>query len=65
MTRFRLADALKAKGLTQYRLAKLSRVSMSTVQRIYHNKTRQVHLDVLDAFARVLGCLPGDLIERR
>lgn len=64
-TRFRLAQVLEQRGMTQYRLQKLSGVSMTTVQALYHNKTRMVSLDVLDALAKALNVAPGDLLERR
>jgi hypothetical protein len=40
-------------------------LSYETVHNVYHNKTRRVDLDTLDALASALGCEPGELIGRQ
>ena len=63
--RFRLAEILEEKDMSQRKLAEKSGVSLVTVNRIATGKTTRVDLATLDALAKVLGCEPGDLIERK
>ena len=35
------------------------------IDAITNNRTRQVHLDTLDALCRALKCEPGELLERK
>lgn len=62
--RFRLAELLKESGISQRELAQRAEVSPTTVNRMANNLTAQVSLNTLDALSRVLGCEPGDLVER-
>lgn len=62
--RFRLAALLRAARLSQRELAALARVSVTTVNRIARNRTRQISLDTLEALSRVLKVPPGALFER-
>jgi putative transcriptional regulator len=65
---FRLAELLEERKkagepITQSELARLSGVTFATVNAIANNRTRQVHLDTLDALCRALKCEPGELLE--
>ena len=62
-TRFRLAEVLGAQ-MTQTELARQADVAFATVNRMCTNFTAQVSLETLDRISAVLGCEPGDLIER-
>lgn len=62
--RFRLQQLLDAAGMSQNELARRSGVSLVTVNKIAQNRSNQVALKTLDALSKVLGCEPGDLIER-
>ncbi len=63
-TRFRLAEEL-GDQMTQIELARQAGLSFATVNRLCTNLTAQVSLDTLDRISTVLGCEPGDLIERK
>ncbi len=63
-TRFRLAEEL-GDQMTQTELARLADVAAATVNRMCGNVTAQVSLETLDRVSTVLGCEPGDLIERK
>jgi DNA-binding Xre family transcriptional regulator len=65
-TRFRLQDIIDETDppISQTELARQAGVSFATVNRLCTNATAQVSLATLDAISRVLGCEPGDLIER-
>ena len=63
-TRFRLAELLKASGMSQTDLHRKSGIAYSTINGLVLNKARQVSLDTLDALSEALGCEPGDLIVR-
>lgn len=60
--RFRLAELLEERGMSQSELARRSKVSLVTINSIANNRTTQVKLETLDRLARVLGCEPGELI---
>ena len=62
-TRFRLAEELGDR-MAQAELARLAGVAAATVNRMCGNVTAQVSLETLDRLSTVLGCEPGDLIER-
>ena len=63
-TRFRLAELLEEREMSQNELARRSGISQVTVNAIANNRTTRVDLSTLDALARVLKCEPGDLLER-
>ena len=62
-TQFRLAEELGDR-MTQTELARQADVAFATVNRMCTNFTAQVSLETLDRISTVLGCEPGDLIER-
>lgn len=61
--RFRLAEELGDR-MTQGELAQQAGLHIATVNRLCANATQQVSLKTLDRISTVLGCEPGDLIER-
>ena len=65
-TRFRL-DAVLAdlkEPMSQSELSRRSGISMTTINAMALNKTKQVSLATLDAISAALGVDPGSLIER-
>jgi putative transcriptional regulator len=62
--RFRLKELLEERGLNQSELARRSGVSFQTINSLVGNKSTRVDLATLDAISKVLGCEPGDLLER-
>ena len=64
VTKFRLEDELGS-TMSQRELARLSGVSFPTVNGLCNNKRTRVDLETLDRISAVLGCEPGDLIERK
>ncbi len=63
-TQFRLADEL-GDQMSQSELARQAGLAFATVNRLCTNSTAQVSLETLDKISAVLGCEPGDLIERK
>lgn len=69
-TRFRVAEELRIYNrlahdrMSQSELARQAAIHFVTVNRICRNLTRRVDLDTLDRLSAVLGCEPGDLIQR-
>ena len=64
VTQFRLAEEL-GDQMTQAELARQADVAFATVNRLCTNYTKQVSLETLDRISKVLGCKPGDLLERK
>lgn len=64
VTQFRLAEEL-GDQMTQAELAHQADVAFATVNRLCTNYTKQVSLETLDRISKVLGCKPGDLLERK
>jgi putative transcriptional regulator len=64
--RFRLGDVLRERdnGMSQSELSRRSGISMTTINAIVLNKTKQVSLATLDALCGVLEVEPGELLER-
>jgi len=68
MTRLRIAEIAKEKGLNQSQLQIKSGVTPPLLNRYWNNHIQSVNLDALTKIARALGVVPGDLIiedERR
>ena len=63
-TRFRLDEELGDR-MTQAELARHADLSVATVNRSCTNFPAQVSLETLDRISTVLGCEPGDLVERK
>ena len=62
--RFRLADVLAERTMTQSELSRRSGVSIVTVNGIANNRTTRVDLETLDKLCEVLEVEPGELLER-
>lgn len=64
--RFRLHEVLAERepAMSQSELSRRSGVSMTTINSIALNKTKQVSLATLDALCGALGVEPGELLER-
>lgn len=62
--RFRLADVLNERTMTQTELSRRSGVSIVTVNGIANNRTTRVDLETLDKLCEVLAVEPGELLER-
>lgn len=63
-TKFRLADILADQGMSQRELARLSGVTLVTINRMCANRTEGATLATLDKLATALGVAPGDLIAK-
>ncbi len=69
-TAFRIGEELRIYNrlahdeMSQSELARQSGIHFVTVNRICRNLTKRVDLETLDRLSGVLGCEPGDLIER-
>ena len=64
VTHFRVAEEL-GNQMTQNELAQRAGIHFVTVNRLCKNTTKQVSLETLDRISKVLGCKPGDLLERK
>ena len=62
--RFRLAELLKARGMSQRELARRSGVALTIISRMSKNHSKQVALASLERIAKVLKVEPGRLIAR-
>ncbi len=63
VTRFRLHEEL-GDQMSQSELSRKAGVAFATVNRLCTNATSRVDLATLDKLSSVLGCEPGDLLER-
>jgi putative transcriptional regulator len=65
MIRFRLADVLKRKGWTPYRLSQETGLTIPTAYRLADAELRfgRFTTDTLDRLCRALEVQPGDLLE--
>lgn len=67
MVRLRIGALLRTRGITAYRLAKLTGLPLSVTYRLAHPGGRRRRLDTvtIDRLCRALECTPGDLFEYR
>jgi putative transcriptional regulator len=65
MIRVRVAEQLRKKGWTAYRLAQESGLPIQTAYRLARSDAapRRLSLESLDALCRALDCQPGDLLR--
>lgn len=65
MIRFRLAEVLKRKGWTPYRLSQVTGLTVPTAYRLADPELRfgRFTSDTLDRLCRALEVQPGDLLE--
>ena len=65
MIRFRLAEVLKEKGWTPYRLSQATGLTVPTAYRLADPELRfgRFTTDTLDRLCRALDVQPGDLLE--
>ena len=63
VTYFRVAEEL-GEQMSQSELARRADVHFVTVNRLCTNTSTRVDLATLDKLSTILGCEPGDLIER-
>lgn len=63
-TKFRLAEILVARRMSQRELARVSGISYPTINGMCTNRTAQVALATLDKLATALGIEPNELIAR-
>jgi putative transcriptional regulator len=61
--RLRLPELLERRKLTQTELQARTGLAYSTVNDLYHGKTRRIELATLDVLCRALNCRVGDLLE--
>jgi DNA-binding Xre family transcriptional regulator len=61
----RVAELLKAKGWTAYRLAKEARISLTLAYRVAkpHARLRRLDHDTVEKLCLAFGCQPGDLLH--
>ena len=62
MTRLRISEVAKEKGLNQSQLQIKSGVTPPLLNRYWNNNTQGVNLEALTKIAHALGVKPGDLI---
>jgi putative transcriptional regulator len=60
-----LEEVLADREMSQTELARLSGVSLVTVNAMTQNRTKQFSLLTLDKICGALKCQPGDLLERK
>ena len=63
MVLVKVAQVLKAKGWTAYRLAEEAGISRTVAYKLARGDVQRFDLETLDAVCQVLGCQPGDLLE--
>ena len=66
MIRFRLAELLKRRGWTPYRLSQMTGLTAPTAYRLADPELRfgRYTTDTLDRLCRALDVQPGELLER-
>lgn len=63
MIRLRVREVAESQGLNMSRLSRRADVDLKTVQRIWHEPTKEISTATLDKLARALGVEASDLLE--
>ena len=58
-----LQDTLKKKGISQYKLAKLTGIAASTINKLCNNQTTSIDFNTLQKICITLDCEPSDVLE--
>jgi DNA-binding Xre family transcriptional regulator len=61
--RFKVKEVAQARGFSQYRLQKESKIDMRVLRGLYRNAVPSATVDTLDRIARVLGVDVSELLE--
>ncbi len=63
MIRLRVKEVAESQGYNMSRLARRADIDLKTVQRIWHNPTKEISTITLDKLAKALGVPASELIE--
>lgn len=58
-----LQDTLKKKGISQYKLAKLTGIAASTINKLCNNQTTSIDFNTLQKICVVLECETSDILQ--
>ena len=58
-----LKECLKKKGMTRYRLAKITGIRYDSISKYYHDTVTLINKEYLRIFCSVLDCTISDLIQ--
>lgn len=61
--RLKVRDIVEKRDMTQLELQSRTGLAYSTVNDLYHGKTRRIELATLDVLCTALACKVGDLLE--
>lgn len=64
MVRLNLRALLRAKGMTAYKLAKETGLSLNAIYRLTGNRTARIELETIDRLCAALDVAPGELFTR-
>ena len=60
--RFRVAELLDERHMTQTELQLATQLAYSTISDFYHNKVRRIDIGTLEKLCDALACSPGDIL---
>lgn len=63
MIEFKIKEQLEEKGISRYKLQKLTSWNYRRINSYYFGKTLEIHTEELDKLCEVLKCRIEDLIE--
>lgn len=61
--RIRVKDLMEKKGVSRYRMARLTNTQFEVIDRWYKGAVKKLDTDVLARFCYVLECNPKDVLE--
>ena len=60
-----LNDTLKNKGISQYKLSRLTGITAGNLNNLCNNKTSSIQFSVLDKICDALDCEVSDILVRK
>ena len=58
-----LKETLSKKGMSQYKLAQLTGIAASTINKLCNNQTTSIDFNTLQKICITLNCEPSDVLE--
>lgn len=57
-----LSDTLKSKGISQYKLSKITGITAGNLNNLCNNKTTSIQFSILDKICEALNCEVSDIL---
>lgn len=57
-----IAELMKSKGITRYRLSKMTNVTYPAIDKLYKDQVDSIKFDTLEKLCLALDCTPNEIL---